>query len=96
MHGRSRESWSATPGGKGTLMMQSDESNPDYALVSSIRLANGGEVLNVFGDRVQTGAYITRKLTDPAFAAEFERPRLRPQPARAPKRPDRVPGRLQP
>jgi hypothetical protein len=55
----------------GTLMMQSDESNPDYALVSSIRLSNGGEVLNVFGDRAQTGAFITRKLTDPAFVAEL-------------------------
>jgi hypothetical protein len=54
-----------------SLMMQSDESNPDYALVSSIRLANGGEVLNVFGDRAQTGAFITRKLTDPVFVAEL-------------------------
>jgi len=60
------------PIGAGTLMMQSDESNPDYALVTSIRLANGGEVLNVFGDRAQTGAYITRKLTDPAFVAELD------------------------
>jgi hypothetical protein len=59
------------PAGTGTLMMQSDESNPDYALVSSIRLANGGEVLNVFGDRAQTGAFITRKLTDPVFIAEL-------------------------
>ena len=59
------------PVGTGTLMMQSDESNPDYALVSSIRLANGGEVLNVFGDRAQTGAYITRKLTDPVFVSEL-------------------------
>jgi hypothetical protein len=59
------------PGGNGTLMMQSDESNPDYALVTTIRLANGGEVLNVFGDRAQTGAYITRKLTDPAFVTEL-------------------------
>jgi hypothetical protein len=61
------------PGGKGSLMMQSDESNPDYALVTSIRLPEGGEILNVFGDRVQTGAYITRKLTDPAFVAELNR-----------------------
>jgi hypothetical protein len=60
------------PGGAPTLMMQSDESNPDYALVTSIRLGNGGEVLNVFGDRAQTGAYITRKLTDPAFIAELD------------------------
>jgi hypothetical protein len=60
------------PVGSGSLMMQSDESNPDYALVSSIRLANGGEVLNVFGDRAQTGAYITRKLTDPVFVAELD------------------------
>jgi hypothetical protein len=55
-----------------TLMMQSDESNPDFALVTSIRFPNGGEVLNVFGDRAQTGAYITRKLTDPAFVAELD------------------------
>jgi len=59
------------PGARGTLMMQSDESNPDYALLTSIRLANGGEVLNVFGDRAQTGAYITRKLTDPVFVGEL-------------------------
>ncbi len=52
--------------------MQNDESSPDYALVTSIRLSNGGEVLSVFGDRAQTGAYITRKLTDPAFVAELD------------------------
>jgi len=60
------------PIGSGSLLMQSDESNPDYALVTSIRLGNGGEVLNVFGDRAQTGAYLTRKLTDPAFVAELD------------------------
>jgi hypothetical protein len=54
-----------------TLMMQSDESNPDFALVTSIRLGNGGEVLNVFGDRAQTSGYIARKLIDPAFVAEL-------------------------
>jgi hypothetical protein len=59
------------PGANGTLMMQSDESNPDYAVVTSIRLANGGEVLNVFGDRAQTGAYIIRKLTDPVIVTEL-------------------------
>ncbi len=53
-------------------MMQSDESNPDYALVTSIRTGNGGEVLNVFGDRAQTGAYLIRKLTDPTFVAELD------------------------
>ncbi len=60
------------PLGAGSLMMQSDESNPDYALVTTIRLRNGGEVLSVFGDRVQTGAYITRKLTDAAFVADLD------------------------
>ena len=55
-----------------TLMMQSDESNPDFALVTSIRLGGTGEVLSVFGDRAQTGAYITRRLTDPAFVAELD------------------------
>ena len=58
-------------GANGTLLMQSDESYPDYALVTSIRLENGGEVLNVFGDRVQTGAYVTRKLTDPVIVTEL-------------------------
>jgi hypothetical protein len=52
-------------------MMESDESDPDYALVTSIRLNNGGEVLSVFGDRSQTGAYVTRRLTDPAFVSEL-------------------------
>ena len=32
-----------------TLMMQSDESNPDFALVTSVHLAGGGEVLSVLG-----------------------------------------------
>lgn len=60
------------PSGSDSLMMQSDESNPDFALVTSVRLPNGGEVLNVFGDRAQTGAYVTRKLTDPAFVADLD------------------------
>ena len=54
-------------------MMQSDESNPDFALVTSIRLGNGGEVLNAFGDRAQTGAYVIRKLTEQAFVADLDR-----------------------
>jgi hypothetical protein len=58
--------------GGGTLIMRSDESNPDYALVTSVRLPDGGEVLNFFGDRVQTGAFVIRKLTDPAFIAELD------------------------
>jgi hypothetical protein len=54
-----------------TLMMQSDESDPDFALVTRIRLGNAGEVLSVFGDRSQTGAYVIRRLTDPAFVGEL-------------------------
>jgi hypothetical protein len=60
------------PSGGGTLLMRSDESNPDYALVTSVRLGNGGEVLNVFGDHVQTGGYVIRRLTDPAFVADLD------------------------
>ena len=60
------------PSGAATFMMQSDESNPDYALITSQHLGDGGEVLTVFGDRAQTGAYIIRKLTDPAFVAEID------------------------
>ena len=59
------------PSGASTLMMRSDESSPDYALLTSIRLANGGQVLSVFGDRSQTSAYVIRKLIDPAFVAEL-------------------------
>jgi hypothetical protein len=59
------------PDGGGNLMMQSDESSPDYALLTSIRLPDGGEVLNFFGDRVQTAGYIARRLTDPVFVAEL-------------------------
>jgi hypothetical protein len=59
----------STPGS--TLMMQSDESDPDFALVTRIRLGNAGEVLSVFGDRSQTGAYVVRRLTDPAFVGEL-------------------------
>jgi hypothetical protein len=55
-----------------TLIMQSDESDPDFALVTSIRLGNAGEVLSVFGDRSQTGAYVVGRLTDPAFVAELD------------------------
>jgi hypothetical protein len=60
------------PSGVATFMMQSDESNPDYALITSLHLGDGGEVLTVFGDRAQTGAYIIRKLTDPPFVAEID------------------------
>jgi hypothetical protein len=60
------------PVGGGGLLMQSDESNPDYALVTRVHFANGGEVLNVFGDRAQTGAYLARKLTEPALIAELD------------------------
>jgi hypothetical protein len=59
------------PGWSGNLMTQSDESSPDYALLTSIRLPNGGEVLNFFGDRVQTAGYIARRLIDPVFMAEL-------------------------
>jgi hypothetical protein len=59
-----------------TLMMDSDESFPDYGLVTSIRLDHGGEVLNVFGDRMQTAAYIARRLTDPLVITELNTHRV--------------------
>ena len=52
-------------------MTQSDESSPDYALLTSIRLPDGGEVLNFFGDRIQTAGYIARRLLDPVFVGEL-------------------------
>ncbi|MEO8371081.1 MAG: hypothetical protein ABI806_17995, partial [Candidatus Solibacter sp.] len=59
------------PGWSGNLLAQSDESSPDYALLTSIRLPDGGEVLNFFGDRVQTAGYIARRLIDPVFVSEL-------------------------
>ncbi len=53
-------------------MLESDESSPDYALVTSIRLANGGEVLSVFGNRSPTEAYLITKLIDPVFVSELD------------------------
>lgn len=58
-------------GGAHALIRQTDESDPDYALITSIRLPNGGEVLNFFGDRAQTAAFVARKLTEPAFLSEL-------------------------
>jgi hypothetical protein len=70
-----------------TLMMQSDESDPDFALVTRIRLGNAGEVLIVFGDRSQTG--VRRPPTHrPGILGELTRSAssITPKPhARAPK-----------
>jgi hypothetical protein len=52
-------------------MAERDESNPDYALVTSIRLANGGEVLSVFGNRSPTEGYLISKLTEPVFVSDL-------------------------
>ena len=56
---------------QGNLLMETDESSPDYAVVTTVRLPAGGEVIALFGDRIQTGAYLARKLTEPAFVAEL-------------------------
>ena len=53
-------------------MMESDDSIPDYALVTSIRMGKGGEVLSIFGDRSPTEAYLIRKLIDPVFVSELD------------------------
>jgi hypothetical protein len=53
-------------------MIESDESDPDHALVTSIRLPNGGEVLSIFGDRSPTEAYLITKLADPVFVSELD------------------------
>jgi hypothetical protein len=53
-------------------MIERDESSPDHALVTSIRLANGGEVLSVFGDRSPTEAFLITRLADPAFISDLD------------------------
>jgi hypothetical protein len=60
-----------------------------YALLTSIGLVNGGEILNVFGDRAQTGAYMIRKGLDPAFVADLVARVLVAQTTS--KRPSRIP-----
>ena len=45
-----------------TLEQRSDESMPDYALISRKVVAGGGEVLSVFGNRAQTAGYLVHAL----------------------------------
>lgn len=52
----------ATP--ETTLEQRSDESMPDYALISSQILPDGGEVLSIFGDRVQTAGFLVNALLE--------------------------------
>ncbi len=50
-----------------TLLQSMDESMADFALVSLLHPADGGNVLSVFGDRVQTAGYLVRALMTPAL-----------------------------
>lgn len=54
-----------------TPMEASQEENPDYALVTSLRMPPDGELLSVFGSRVQTSSFIFQKLLDPAFLKQL-------------------------
>ncbi len=45
-----------------TVEQRSDESTPDYALISSKHLPGGGELLSVFGNRAQTAGFMVRAL----------------------------------
>jgi hypothetical protein len=47
-----------------TVEQRSDESTPDYALISSKVLSGGGEVLSVFGNRAQTAGFVIRALLE--------------------------------
>jgi hypothetical protein len=48
-------------------MERSSEGSPDYALITSLRIAPDGELLSLFGNRVQTSSLILQKLLDPTF-----------------------------
>lgn len=54
-----------------TLAQRSDESMPDHALVTSLRLPNGGEVLSIFGNRVQSGGFLMHALLDRNLLAQL-------------------------
>jgi hypothetical protein len=50
-----------------TPMERSSEGSPDYALVTSLRIAPDGELLSLFGNRAQTSLLVLQKILDPAF-----------------------------
>lgn len=54
-----------------TPMERISEESPDYALVTSLRIAPDGDLLAVFGNRVQTSSLVVQKLLDPAFVGQL-------------------------
>lgn len=54
------------------LLENGDESTPDYALVTSVRLPGGGEVLSAFGNRMQTSGFLLQRLTEPQLLQDLE------------------------
>ena len=59
-------------------MERSAETTADYALVTSLRIPPDGELLSLFGNRVQTSSLIVRKLLDPAFMGHLNDKVFRP------------------
>ena len=54
-----------------TPMERISEESPDYALVTSLRISPDGDLLAVFGNRVQTTALVVQKLLDRAFVGQL-------------------------
>jgi hypothetical protein len=61
-----------------TPMERISEESPDYALVTSLRIAPDGDLLAVFGNRVQTTALVVQKLLDPTFVGQLNEAVFRP------------------
>lgn len=58
--------------GDRTELEEFHETWPDYALLTHVRLKDGGEVWSIFGNRTQTGNFVVDKLLDPEFLRHLE------------------------
>jgi len=54
-----------------SAMERSSEMTADYALITSLRIPPDGELLSLFGNRVQTSSLIVQKLLDPVFVGHL-------------------------
>jgi hypothetical protein len=65
-----------------THMDLGNESTPDYALLTSLRISPDGELLSVFGNRVESSMFVVQALFDPGFLRQlnetvFKQPGIR-------------------
>jgi hypothetical protein len=63
------------------FLVSSDESTPDFGLVTSYRDGSGGEWLSIFGNRVQSSGYLVSRLLDATFLDQLDSKVFRSKPA---------------